>query len=162
MHIRPRPCTNFCPGHTIHEVGMPASPTPYGADPAQLPQLSAYELVSADGSCYKGEWKGGKKHGRGIYMWPDGSMYEGEWEEDRFHGYGKLCYVYVRRNRNTPVGRRSAVRAEHTIYRTHGIQFTQRYFMHAVRICDILSLPLHFLCHRFGSCRRSVHMVFIH
>jgi hypothetical protein len=37
---------------------------------------------------YKGEWRGGRKEGRGIYTWPDGATYEGEYHQGRRHGSG--------------------------------------------------------------------------
>ena len=37
---------------------------------------------------YKGEWRGGRKEGRGVYTWPDGATYEGEYRKGRRHGPG--------------------------------------------------------------------------
>ena len=39
---------------------------------------------------YEGEWKDGKRHGKGIYTWPDGGKYDGEWEDGEIHGQGIL------------------------------------------------------------------------
>jgi hypothetical protein len=41
----------------------------------------------SDGSKYEGDWKDGKRHGKGIhgihgYTWSDGSKFEGDWKED--------------------------------------------------------------------------------
>jgi hypothetical protein len=36
----------------------------------------------ANGSVYTGERVNGKKHGRGVQVWPDSSRYEGMWEND--------------------------------------------------------------------------------
>lgn len=36
----------------------------------------------ANGSVYTGERQNGKKHGRGVQVWPDSSRYEGMWEND--------------------------------------------------------------------------------
>ena len=30
-----------------------------------------------DGGKYDGEWKDGKRHGKGLYTFPDGGKYEG-------------------------------------------------------------------------------------
>lgn len=46
----------------------PASPTRYGPDPGDFPDLPEVELSAADGSCYKGQWLDGKKHGQGTYI----------------------------------------------------------------------------------------------
>ena len=40
-----------------------------------------------DGSCYKGVYKNGKKHGFGTYQWTDGSKYQGQWEDNCLNGY---------------------------------------------------------------------------
>ena len=37
---------------------------------------------------YKGEWRGGRKEGHGIYTWPDGATYEGKYKKGRRHGSG--------------------------------------------------------------------------
>ena len=34
----------------------------------------------ADGNGYEGEWKNGKKHGKGSNYDKDGQRYEGEWK----------------------------------------------------------------------------------
>ena len=39
---------------------------------------------------YEGEFKNGKKSGRGIYRWPDGLVYEGEFYNDWINGSGTL------------------------------------------------------------------------
>ncbi len=43
-----------------------------------------------DGTKYKGEWDGNKRHGYGIWIRPDGTKYEGEWENDKPNGRGVL------------------------------------------------------------------------
>ena len=37
---------------------------------------------------YRGEFKAGRKHGKGIKTWANGDRYEGEFAEDRKHGTG--------------------------------------------------------------------------
>ena len=42
---------------------------------------------------YEGEWKDGKKHGKGICKGSDGSVeYDGEWKDDKWHGKGTRNY----------------------------------------------------------------------
>lgn len=48
---------------------------------------------SKDGSKYEGEFRSGKKNGRGVYIYADGSMYEGEFVNDNFHGKGKYVFA---------------------------------------------------------------------
>ena len=37
---------------------------------------------------YEGEYKDGKKHGRGQFLWADGSTYTGDFYENNIHGMG--------------------------------------------------------------------------
>jgi hypothetical protein len=37
---------------------------------------------------YEGEFKAGRKHGRGAKIWPNGDSYEGQFAEDRKQGHG--------------------------------------------------------------------------
>ena len=37
---------------------------------------------------YLGEYKDGKKHGKGRYTWSDGRIYVGNWKEVKEHGKG--------------------------------------------------------------------------
>lgn len=41
---------------------------------------------------YIGEWKWGKKHGKGVQVWPDGFVYEGEWMQGKTAGHGRLAH----------------------------------------------------------------------
>ena len=46
-------------------------------------------LGTAKGSAvYVGEFRGGRKHGRGVKTWPWGDRYEGEFADDAKHGTG--------------------------------------------------------------------------
>lgn len=47
----------------------------------------------ANGSVYTGERINGKKHGRGVQVWPDSSRYEGMWENDQANGMGTLVHA---------------------------------------------------------------------
>ena len=42
---------------------------------------------------YVGEWKHGRKHGKGTYTGYDGSKYVGEYKDDKKHGHGTKMYV---------------------------------------------------------------------
>ena len=39
-------------------------------------------------SVYEGEFRYGKRHGRGIYTWVNGQTYDGEWRNGKQHGHG--------------------------------------------------------------------------
>jgi len=41
---------------------------------------------------YKGDFKAGRKHGKGVKTWPSGDRYEGDFVEDRKDGFG--TYVW--------------------------------------------------------------------
>ena len=41
---------------------------------------------------YTGDFKDGKRHGRGRYIYPNGDTYDGYWVDDIRQGEGKLTY----------------------------------------------------------------------
>lgn len=41
---------------------------------------------------YEGDFKAGRKHGRGVKTWPNGDRYEGEFAEDRKEGRGAYAW----------------------------------------------------------------------
>ena len=54
----------------------------------ELPILGPYHMEK--GSIYLGQFKHGKRHGRGRQIWTDGSYYEGYWKDDMANGHGRL------------------------------------------------------------------------
>ena len=48
------------------------------------------EMDWGGGTTYKGQWKGDKMHGKGLFMSKlnGATMYDGEWENGRRHGKG--------------------------------------------------------------------------
>lgn len=47
-----------------------------------------------EGGDYNGEWKAGKRHGKGVLKWDDGSIYEGLWNADsRMSGTMKMTGI---------------------------------------------------------------------
>ena len=51
-----------------------------------------------EGGDYRGEWKGGKRHGKGVLKWDDGSVFEGTWNADsRVQGTLKMTngMIYI-------------------------------------------------------------------
>ena len=59
-----------------------------GADQSILDGLGVFSYK--DGSVYKGQWKDGKREGKGKMTDDNGTIYEGEWKNDRYHGKGRL------------------------------------------------------------------------
>jgi len=49
-------------------------------------------FIWADGEEYIGQWMNGKKHGRGTYTYPSGSKYVGQWMNGKKHGQGTYTY----------------------------------------------------------------------
>jgi hypothetical protein len=41
---------------------------------------------------YRGEFRAGMKHGKGVKSWPNGDRYEGEFADDRREGQGKYTW----------------------------------------------------------------------
>ena len=74
--------------------------SPYKAtdgNPSDLKESDAYDppillmdRCVPDG--YVGESVQGKRHGRGVFVYPDGARYEGMWENDRANGEGSLIH----------------------------------------------------------------------
>ncbi len=44
---------------------------------------------AADGSSYEGEFRDGKESGRGVITWPSGKRYEGQLNDNKANGHGK-------------------------------------------------------------------------
>jgi len=49
-------------------------------------------FIWADGEEYIGQWMNGKKHGQGTYTFPDGEGYIGQWKNSEKHGRGTYTY----------------------------------------------------------------------
>lgn len=49
-------------------------------------------MIYPDGSKYVGHWKGGLKHGKGVYDYANGDRFEGGWLDDAKHGVGVYHY----------------------------------------------------------------------
>lgn len=58
----------------------------------ELPILGPYEILE-NGSVYHGQWKNGKKQGKGKQIWNDGSIYEGYWIDNKANGKGRLIHA---------------------------------------------------------------------
>eukprot|EP01068_Selenidium_serpulae_P012103 Selendium_serpulae@DN5769_c1_g1_i3.p1 len=41
---------------------------------------------------YTGQWKGRRKHGRGVQRWPDGAVFDGEWVDGMANGQGTFTH----------------------------------------------------------------------
>lgn len=48
-----------------------------------------------DGGVYRGSWRGGRKEGLGVYIYPSGARYEGRWEANLKHGLGVYYFPKV-------------------------------------------------------------------
>ena len=60
---------------------------------AEFNNLPFYGPVYIDDrSIYEGQWKNGKRHGKGKQNWTDGSVYDGYWLNDMANVYGRLIH----------------------------------------------------------------------
>ena len=48
-----------------------------------------------DGGVYRGQWRGGKKEGLGVYTYPSGARYEGQWKNNLKNGLGSYHFPKV-------------------------------------------------------------------
>lgn len=53
------------------------------------------QYVHEDGGRYRGQWRGAKKHGLGVYTYPGGGCYEGRWADNLKEGLGVYTYPKV-------------------------------------------------------------------
>lgn len=58
------------------------------------------ELTILNYGFYKGQWKNGKKCGKGIFRFQNGNYYDGEWEDDAPNGKGIFLYKALAREYN--------------------------------------------------------------
>jgi len=54
--------------------------------------LSSCSYMYTTGTCYKGQWLGGFRHGTGDCTWPDGSKYSGSWSFGYPFNQGTFIY----------------------------------------------------------------------
>lgn len=73
------------------KIGLEVNhPAPVGFAPN--PHQPYNSLDNESFYCYDGDWKHGKMHGMGTYLFRDGCTYEGEFEDNHPHGYGTTSY----------------------------------------------------------------------
>ncbi|XP_012586648.1 PREDICTED: MORN repeat-containing protein 3 [Condylura cristata] len=48
------------------------------------------QVHATNGDRYVGEWRDGKKHGKGTQIWKKGAVYEGDWKHGKRDGHGTL------------------------------------------------------------------------
>ena len=59
---------------------------------SDIEQVGPVEYTTTK-AVYRGQMKGGLRHGAGVQVWKDGSRYEGEWRGDKANGYGRLMHM---------------------------------------------------------------------
>ncbi len=54
--------------------------------------LNGKGVMTLDDGAYDGEFKNGKREGRGIYTWDNGDKYDGEWKNGERSGRGVFTW----------------------------------------------------------------------
>lgn len=64
------------PPRTPEPLPAAAAVAPFSTQPPQLVPAAlpdgTHHVRYSDGSAYYGEWRGGRMHGRGVFVWPNG------------------------------------------------------------------------------------------
>lgn len=50
------------------------------------------KYIYATGEIYDGDWHKGTRHGKGVFAYPDGTLYEGDFADGNWNGHGRLLY----------------------------------------------------------------------
>ena len=87
--------TNFVREYLTHQLNKYGVFSYESAKDGNNTELSFKSPIqdSSNSKIYFGEWKDGKKHGRGILIWPDGSFYQGSWEDNKRNGKGRYITI---------------------------------------------------------------------
>ena len=67
--------------------------TPPATDPAGAQNADIQRKVYKNGDIYEGEFRDGKRHGRGVYRFANGDTYEGEYRNGKRCGYGRFSFA---------------------------------------------------------------------
>ena len=54
--------------------------------------LASGQATASGDARYEGEFKAGRKHGKGVKTWPNGDRYQGDFVEDRKEGFGTYTW----------------------------------------------------------------------
>ena len=57
---------------------------------SERPVIEPYEIE--EDCAYIGQWKNGRRFGRGKGIWKDGSIFEGYWVNGKASGFGQLIH----------------------------------------------------------------------
>lgn len=69
-------------------------PFKFDQDPPEISSLPCSgPLRLQNGVFYEGQWKNGKRNGRGKQIWKEGSIYEGYFVDDKANGKGRLVHA---------------------------------------------------------------------
>jgi hypothetical protein len=61
--------------------------------PPPAPSTTHRKKTWRDGRVFEGDWRHGKKNGRGKMTYPDGRVYEGELRDYQCHSQGTMTYA---------------------------------------------------------------------
>ena len=66
-----------------------------GSEIVPTPELQPWDctiMTYNDDGKYEGEFRDGKRHGKGVVIYPNGDKYDGEWEAGKKSGKGVVIY----------------------------------------------------------------------
>ena len=79
--------------HNLTQSQSSSASAAVNYSPTGLAHSSASEVrADATDRGYDGEWKDGKRNGRGVYTWANGDRYDGEWKDGKQNGRGVFTY----------------------------------------------------------------------
>lgn len=71
----------YCNGD-VYEGEIDADEKPHG----EGKYIHCFKPDHNQQSSYTGQWKNGKRHGKGIYLYTNGDVYDGLWKNNERHG----------------------------------------------------------------------------
>jgi hypothetical protein len=73
----------------LSQCPSPSSPPPpFPPSDTAVPSTADPPIPTLNEGRYEGDFRDGKKHGRGIHTWPNADRFEGEWRNGKMTGRG--------------------------------------------------------------------------
>ena len=72
----------------LSQCPPPSPPPPSPPSDTAVPSTADPPIPTLNEGRYEGDFRDGKKHGRGIHTWPNADRFEGEWRNGKMTGRG--------------------------------------------------------------------------